>query len=194
MCWHDADPDRWQQEQQVAAQLLDGFEAGIDSNRIAYIRGTFGVYSQHGHLYESATLRIEYPKTFPARNQPPLVYLESHRDRWKNSGDSHIESDWRLCLFVPGESGIDFAAPTSLNDLFGVIHTFLFKQRIYQKRVAKTLLSGGIANWPGEDRSHGERGIREAIQAMGGLGRNDPCPCGSGEKYKKCHMRRLERR
>lgn len=23
--------------------------------------------------------------------------------------------------------------------------------------------------------------------AIGGVGRNDPCPCGSGRKYKKCH-------
>jgi len=23
--------------------------------------------------------------------------------------------------------------------------------------------------------------------AMEKVGRNDPCPCGSGEKYKKCH-------
>ena len=22
------------------------------------------------------------------------------------------------------------------------------------------------------------------------VGRNDPCPCGSGKKYKKCHMRK----
>src|SRR5262245_14892791 len=22
---------------------------------------------------------------------------------------------------------------------------------------------------------------------MGGIGRNEPCPCGSGRKYKKCH-------
>ena len=22
---------------------------------------------------------------------------------------------------------------------------------------------------------------------MGKVGRNDPCPCGSGRKYKKCH-------
>jgi preprotein translocase subunit SecA len=24
------------------------------------------------------------------------------------------------------------------------------------------------------------------------LGRNDPCPCGSGKKYKKCHGARLD--
>jgi len=26
----------------------------------------------------------------------------------------------------------------------------------------------------------------EAIKAQPGAGRNDPCPCGSGKKYKKC--------
>ncbi|MBI4507767.1 MAG: SEC-C domain-containing protein, partial [Chloroflexi bacterium] len=25
--------------------------------------------------------------------------------------------------------------------------------------------------------------------AAGKVGRNDPCPCGSGKKYKKCHGR-----
>ena len=25
----------------------------------------------------------------------------------------------------------------------------------------------------------------------GSAGRNDPCPCGSGEKYKKCHGKNL---
>ena len=192
MCWHNSNPDRWKQEQRIASELLADFEAGIDSNQTAFIRGIFGVYSEHGHLYESATLRIEYPETFPNRNQPPSVYLESHRDRWRNTEDSHIESDWRLCLFVPGESGINFAATNSLNDLFAVIHTFLFKQRIYQKRLARVQITGGVARWPGEARSHGERGIREVIQAMGGVGRNDPCPCGSEQKYKKCHMLKIQ--
>jgi len=26
-----------------------------------------------------------------------------------------------------------------------------------------------------------------AVAAMGRVGRNDPCPCGSGKKYKQCH-------
>jgi preprotein translocase subunit SecA len=27
--------------------------------------------------------------------------------------------------------------------------------------------------------------------AAGRVGRNDPCPCGSGKKFKKCHLRML---
>ncbi len=25
-------------------------------------------------------------------------------------------------------------------------------------------------------------------RAVGKVGRNDPCPCGSGKKFKKCHL------
>jgi preprotein translocase subunit SecA len=33
--------------------------------------------------------------------------------------------------------------------------------------------------------------IAESIKANGEVGRNDPCPCGSGKKYKKCHGKDL---
>jgi preprotein translocase subunit SecA len=29
--------------------------------------------------------------------------------------------------------------------------------------------------------------VRRPAQAAKKIGRNDPCPCGSGKKYKKCH-------
>jgi len=31
------------------------------------------------------------------------------------------------------------------------------------------------------------------VRALPRVGRNDPCPCGSGKKYKKCHMPSDER-
>ncbi len=41
--------------------------------------------------------------------------------------------------------------------------------------------------------SHGDRGRREHFWEITNIarhnpGRNDPCPCGSGKKYKKCHL------
>lgn len=191
MQWHDAMPQRWAQEQAIAAAALQDFEAGIDGNGCAFVRGVFNIVSEHGHIYEAVKLRIVYPPTFPTRNQPPSVYLESHHDRWAKGGGSHIENDWRLCLFVPSESGIAFREPTSLNDLFAVVHTYLFKQRIYQRRLLQSQLHGGVAKWPGEDRSHGLQGIREAVRDSGGVGRNAPCPCGSGKKFKHCHLGKL---
>jgi tetratricopeptide (TPR) repeat protein len=31
-------------------------------------------------------------------------------------------------------------------------------------------------------------GVAKARERLGAAGRNDPCPCGSGKKYKKCHL------
>jgi len=189
--WHESNPGRWARERTIAAKLLDEFDAGIDEEGGAFFTGVFHVYSQHGHLYESVSLRFVYPATFPRRIQSPSIYLESHWGRREKCGDDHIEQDWRLCLFVPGESGIDFANANSLNDLFAVLHTYLVKQRIFQRRLVRQRLTGVLAHWPGEERSHGLAGVKEAIREMGMIGRNDPCPCGSGEKYKRCCMKRI---
>ena len=46
--------------------------------------------------------------------------------------------------------------------------------------------------------SHGELGVREYLSdvadiARQGLGRNDPCACGNGRKYKRCHLGEVKR-
>jgi len=33
-----------------------------------------------------------------------------------------------------------------------------------------------------------QKPVAQPVRAMPRVGRNDPCPCGSGKKYKKCHM------
>jgi preprotein translocase subunit SecA len=60
-----------------------------------------------------------------------------------------------------------------------------------------TLSSFGEGAASGESRSPGNRGIPQGSQPGGvtvvrahpKVGRNDPCPCGSGKKYKHCHGR-----
>lgn len=46
--------------------------------------------------------------------------------------------------------------------------------------------------------SHGDDGLREYLAevadiARHGLGRNEPCACGSGRKYKRCHLDEVDR-
>jgi preprotein translocase subunit SecA len=57
--------------------------------------------------------------------------------------------------------------------------------------------SGGVATAPAPAQAppaasgSGERRATATVQparALPRVGRNDPCPCGSGKKYKKCHM------
>jgi len=34
---------------------------------------------------------------------------------------------------------------------------------------------------------HKPEGLRPVVRNIPKVGRNEPCPCGSGKKYKKCH-------
>ena len=57
----------------------------------------------------------------------------------------------------------------------------------------RTIESGGGAQPAQADRRPGRRDgdgdgeARPVRRAEPKVGRNDPCPCGSGKKYKKCH-------
>jgi len=41
---------------------------------------------------------------------------------------------------------------------------------------------------PKKAEAKSEKAMAEAKGRLGAAGRNDPCPCGSGKKYKKCHL------
>jgi uncharacterized protein YchJ len=51
--------------------------------------------------------------------------------------------------------------------------------------------SGGaataVAEPPKPGRTGGDDVVRQVRRDEPKVGRNDPCPCGSGKKYKKCH-------
>lgn len=190
--WYERMAKRWQVEQEIAGRFMQDVEVGFDDRKLAYIRGLFPLLSEHGHRYDAFQIRIVYPARFPGRGCCPAVYLESHHDRWRNSRDAHIEADWKLCLFVPRESGIKFERSDSLENLFACIHTFLFKEYIYQRDLRRAGAIGEPAVWPGPARAHGFEGIREVIGNRK-IGRNELCPCGSGRKFKHCCLAKTGR-
>ena len=38
----------------------------------------------------------------------------------------------------------------------------------------------------------GQAAVKTIVREEPKIGRNDPCPCGSGKKYKKCHGAEVE--
>ena len=53
---------------------------------------------------------------------------------------------------------------------------------------------GRLLTWPHHTpepvgRSPGTASLRDSARAARKVGRNEPCPCGSGQKYKRCHGR-----
>jgi hypothetical protein len=178
-------------EQETARKLLENVETGTNSHGCVFITGALRVFSSHGHEYDAFKVRIVYPPEFPERGRVPSVYLESHR-HWRKEEDTHIEDDWRLCLGVPGESEIDFSKPNSFELLIQCVGDFLFKEYLYQKELANSFLTRKRPMWPGPARSHGIDGIREVIQEWGKWGRNEWCPCGSGKKFKRCCLLKMQ--
>lgn len=193
MHWHERLPQRWEAERRIAMQVLTDANTGVSVDGVAFVEGVFRVMSEHGHVYESVTIRIEYPPSFPDGGQPPDVILLSHRDVWRATADAHFFSGWKMCLFVAGEAPVDFSEEDSLNALFAVLNTYLFKQSIFQHDLAREVIGGREATWPGEARSHRIDGVEEAVRGMGLVRRNQRCPCGSGRKFKHCCMQGIRR-
>ena len=45
----------------------------------------------------------------------------------------------------------------------------------------------GAVQAASESQGEGATKVRQIVRETAKVGRNDPCPCGSGKKYKKCH-------
>jgi preprotein translocase subunit SecA len=64
------------------------------------------------------------------------------------------------------------------------------KQMIKRARALKTVhASSDGMGYSGaeEEQEHETKVSHVPIKAEQKIGRNDPCPCGSGKKYKHCH-------
>ena len=60
-----------------------------------------------------------------------------------------------------------------------------------QYRTSKEDLPGQAAQQAAASAHQGERPRPQPVVAGPKIGRNDPCPCGSGKKYKACHGKNM---
>ena len=115
------------------------------------------------------------------------LYTEASRiQKYFDNDDLRIESLFAYALAVPAEISrgriralfrrIDATAgPLSLEEK-GLIESAL-DQRLAMHGLHPVFSE---TEWGAEDEKD------EPIKAAAKVGRNDPCPCGSGKKYKKC--------
>ena len=104
--------------------------------------------------------------------------------------DLHFYSDDDACCL-----GLNFPDQRSLS-----IRSFLEELVIpffYQLSYIEKFGIAASRNDLWGEYSHGKEGLTEyltelSIFAKQNLGRNDPCPCGSGKKYKRCHQNAVE--
>lgn len=188
-------PDlRFDAEVGVIADELEvraAYDSGEDKLRIGSDDATASM-----DLYLSDSFSIRTDLAALDRNGWPAVFEVSGRyakvaERENvETIDLHFFPNGACCL------GLQFLAGrrTTLKEFIDELVVPFFY------RLAYTDLHGLAASrdslWA--EYSHGERGLREYLAdvariATRGLGRNDPCACGSGRKYKRCHLVEVDR-
>jgi len=93
-----------------------------------------------------------------------------------------------------GDSDIDPYGLTNEAEFFAVASEYFFERPGVMERKHPELYSmlSRIFNQRPSERA--EKLVREMARGRPCFGRNSPCPCGSGVKYKKCCLKRSKRR
>jgi hypothetical protein len=142
------------------------------------------------------SVQVVFPMDYP--DSEPGAY--DAVGRFPVSDDRHIVTGGRFCLWLPPCSRWEKDDPKRLVRFLDEVTVFLERQLVYDV----------TGDWPGEQYKHRAAGYEEfMLSALGGraeylriffpvilgqehLGRNSPCLCGSGKKYKRCHVQAIE--
>ena len=92
-----------------------------------------------------------------------------------------------------GDSDIDPYALTNESEFFAVATEYLFERPGIMERKHPRLYEMLQKIFNQDLRGRLQAAARDYRPGSRRLGRNSPCPCGSGEKYKKCCLRRMKR-
>jgi preprotein translocase subunit SecA len=131
--------------------------------------------SWKNHLYTMDYLRSGIGLRGWGQEDPKTVYkqegMKEFKAMWENMEDKVTDAVFRM------EETEAFQE--SLWTIGATIHESAPRAAVQAAREAATSTNAG-----------GEVKVVEPIRNRGEkVGRNDPCPCGSGKKYKNCHMR-----
>ena len=188
-------PDlRYDREAGVIVGELE-LRAAYDTGRKKLLIGSDdATASMDSYLWDSFAIRIELDAL--DQNGWPTVYEVGGRhariaDRENvETIDLHFYPDGACCL------GLQLLADrrTTLKEFMDELVVPFFY------RLSFTDLRGLVAarEYLWAEYSHGDQGLREYMSdradiAKHGLDRNDPCACGSGRKYKRCHLGEVDR-
>ena len=200
--WHKRDEDaRLMRDKAAIAGAFPNLAWIMDdaTDHLA-LRGTITLVEEGCGVPTTLAVRVEFPHDYPKRE--PRAY--DNGARFPHVPDRHFYPDGRCCLWLPPESRWNGDDPDRLRTFLDEVSIFLDRQ----------LVCDATGVWPGAARSHSIWGYVEfARELLAGHdadddtvvatfapffagfvapGRNEPCPCGQGRKYKKCHLPAVE--
>ncbi|MCY4623607.1 MAG: SEC-C metal-binding domain-containing protein [Chloroflexi bacterium] len=185
---------RYDRESGVIAGELE-LRAAYDSEREKlHIGGDDSTVGMDSYLCDSFSIRIELAAL--DRNGWPAVYEVGDRHariaetEQVDAIDLHFYPDGACCLGLQPLADRRTTLKEFIDELVVPFFYRLSYTEIHGLEAARRHLWG--------EYSHGEPGLREYLSdladiARRGLGRNDLCTCGSGRKYKRCHLGEVDR-
>jgi hypothetical protein len=109
-------------------------------------------------------------------------------EKWLNDPDWREEALFSYALAAPGETSTMHVRKlySRIEDLAGGLE--LDEPDVVKKALDMRLRMSGrrALYFPEDDEGHSHEQENPEPAISGKVGRNDPCPCGSGKKYKKC--------
>ncbi len=138
-------------------------------------------------LKETYELKEEKIGTNLMRDVEKMVFLHVIDTKWKDHllGIDHIKEGIGLRGYAQKDPLVEYKKEAfelfeeMSRNVISEILTRLFKIQVREESQVK------VAKRPHISRSDGDSSA-EPIKKPDKIGRNDPCPCGSGKKYKKC--------
>ncbi|HKB07669.1 MAG TPA: preprotein translocase subunit SecA [Candidatus Polarisedimenticolia bacterium] len=193
-CGADVDPEAWQTDE-LRNGLLRYFgievqSLGIDWTKINAIELRETLWSQVRTRYEEKERALGEE---PMRQHERALMLYVIDTAWKDHllAMDHLKEGIGLRGYGQRDPLTEYKKESFM--MFG-----LMKERIEDEIIMNLWrMDAAVVSQQREMRTRRERDLtysapaKEAPQpaqrAAGRVGRNDPCPCGSGKKYKKCH-------
>ncbi|GET24779.1 preprotein translocase subunit SecA [Prolixibacter sp. NT017] len=131
------------------------------------------------HLRELDDLRTSVQNASYEQKDPLLIYkLESF-----NLFKSMMDKLNRNVVSTLMKGHIPISDPNQVQEAQAVQHT---DRSQYQEEKSE---AGGLSSGGGQGGEQQPQKKMEPVRHGPKIGRNDPCPCGSGKKYKQCHGR-----
>ena len=206
--------DRLEAERKLVSEKFPDLQLQIPPNgNQPHWLGNISFRTSIGKHY-TFKIRIVYPyRRYPDDEMLPTVYDEDGTFEpypGQSYDDRHIVKDRNtgkrsFCLTLPDRKELVIREPRDFVCFLDAVLGYLEKQVIYD-------LNGGT--WPGPDEAHGglaiarfylekeletgwktedeefeqlSKSLYDGKKLGAKVGRNQPCPCGSGRKAKRCH-------
>jgi len=164
--------DQWKDHLLSMDHLKEGIGLrgyGQKDPLVEYKKESFTLFQDMMDRIEDETIRILFTFTFEA-GRPALPYEEGIDDNGGEEVEEFDEAAERAEL--ARQQREREAAQAQMLDFTRKI------ERTKDKEMAQLQFAGG---------GDGTASATKTITTGDKVGRNDPCPCGSGKKYKKCH-------